>query len=112
MWFLLSSWFFHSAQYLVVTTSVYLKERGLPPNISFSQIATMLRTPAFARYFALLFVVGFSVSFLFPQWLMGHQPAAGIAFACVFVTVNLHHFITDSFIWKLRDPVLQKLLVA
>ncbi len=113
VWMLISQWYFHSSQYLVITTAFYFKERGLPEGMPTSKIANMLKTKTFAKYYAAIFLFGFVVSFIFPRWLGAHGAASmGVAFAAVWVTVNMHHFITDAFIWKLRDPVVQKLLVA
>jgi hypothetical protein len=113
VWMLISQWYFHSSQYLVITSAFYFKERGLPEGVPMHEIAKMLKTKTFAKYYASILLLGFLCSYLFPRWLSEHGAAStGIAFAAVYVAVNLHHFITDAFIWKLRDPAVQKLLVA
>ena len=112
IWFLFSTWWFHSCQYLVITTSFYFKERGLPENVQLSQIARMLFTKEFAKYYGLLFAVGFVASYTVPMWMTDHGIGKFLAFATIYVTLNLHHYVTDAMIWKLRDPQIQKLLVA
>ncbi len=112
VWYLFSTWWFHSSQYLVITSAFYLKERGLPENVPFSQIARLLFTATFAKYYALLFSTGFLFFFLMPNWMADHGAEKAVAIAAVYVAANLHHYITDALIWKLRDPAIQKLLIA
>jgi hypothetical protein len=109
---LFSTWWFHSSQYLVITSAFYLKEKGLPENMPVSEIAKMLLKPAFWKYYLLLFSTGFIVFFLLPNWLTSHGAEKAIALAAVYIAFNLHHYITDALIWKLRDPSIQKLLIA
>ena len=112
VWVWFSTTFFHSSQYLVVTSAYYFKEKGLPENVSLWQISKMLKTLDFAKYFAIIFSVGFFVSYLLPNFLADHGASKALAFSSIWVFVNLHHFATDSFIWKLRDPALQKLIIS
>jgi hypothetical protein len=35
-----------------------------------------------------------------------------VCFLSIWVFLNVQHFWTDAFIWKLRDPVINKLLVS
>jgi hypothetical protein len=112
IWYLFSTWWFHSSQYLVITSAFYLKEKGLPENMPVSEIAKMLLKPAFWKYYLLLFSTGFIVFFLLPNWLTSHGAEKAIALAAVYIAFNLHHYITDALIWKLRDPSIQKLLIA
>jgi hypothetical protein len=112
LWYLFSTWWFHSCQYLAVTAAFYFKEKGLPENVPLSQISRMLLTPAFAKYFAVLFVPGFLVFYYLPNWMADHGAEKAIAIAAIYVAFNLHHYITDALIWKLRDPQIQKLLIA
>jgi hypothetical protein len=41
-----------------------------------------------------------------------HVATYATAFASIFCAVNLHHFYADSFIWRMRDPKVRKLLVS
>lgn len=112
VWMLFSQHFFHSSQYLVVTTAYYLKERGLPENTSFWEISKMLKTRTFAMYFGIIFSTGFFLAFLFPNFLVDQGATKFLAFAAIYVFINTHHFAVDGLIWKLREPALQKLLIA
>lgn len=113
VWVAFSTTFFHTTQYLVVTSAYYFKERGLPADVSYHQISSMLKRPVAWGYFGLLFGIGFTMAYLLPNWMIQYgQVEQAYAFASVYVFVNIHHFITDMYIWKLRDPYVQKLLVA
>ena len=112
VWMLFSQHLFHSSQYLVVTTAYYLKERGLPENVSFWQISRFLKSWTFAKYFGIVVGTGFFISYIFPNFLIDNGAEKALAFSAVYVFINLHHFAVDGLIWKLRDPVLQKLLIA
>lgn len=112
VWVWFSTTFFHSSQYICVTSAYYFKEKGLPENVSLWQISKMLWTAQFARYFAIIFSVGFLISYLLPTYMASNGVDKALAFSSIWVFVNFHHFATDSFIWKLRDPALQKLLIS
>jgi len=113
MYYMFSQWFFHSSQYLVVTSAFYFKEKGLPENVGFHQIGRMLLSKTSFLYFGFIFAIGFLLAFQLPTWMT----QAGIAdkalcFISIWVFLNIQHFWTDAFIWKLRDPVINKLLVS
>lgn len=112
IWYLFSTWWFHSSQYLVVTGAFYLKEKGLPENMAVSEIGKLLWSPTFIKYYLLLFGTGFTVFYLMPNWLVSNGAERALAFGAVYIAFNLHHYITDALIWKLRDPSIQKLLIA
>lgn len=112
IWYLFSTWWFHSCQYLVITSAFYLKEKGLPENMAFSEIGKLLWSPTFIKYYLLLFGTGFSVFYLMPNWLVSNGAEKAVAIGAVYIAFNLHHYITDALIWKLRDPSIQKLLIA
>lgn len=107
----LASPFFHSSQYLVVTAAFYLKEHSLAP-LKPSQISRLLFSRTFAKYFAVVFTAGLFLCILLPYSMTYLGIAKSLAFPTVYVMLNFHHFITDAYIWKLRDPDLQRLLVA
>jgi tetratricopeptide (TPR) repeat protein len=92
----------HSVQYLWVT-SYYARQSS--------------RAPQLGRYFAKTIFAGAAIwtvpALLFAPGVLGQVPFdAGLA-TMVAVTVNLHHFILDGAIWKLRDgPVARVLLRA
>jgi hypothetical protein len=102
--------FFHSAQYIVVTTAYFLKEKGLPEGVPFSKIATQLWSKRCLSYFGFVLLLGLVLAVALPAALstVGFAHTAAIAY-CV---LNLHHYVTDAMIWKMRDPTVRKLLVA
>jgi hypothetical protein len=112
VWYVISSVWFHSSQYLCVTAAYYLKERGLPEGVSYSDIGRLLWSRISGMYFGVLFLIGFSICYLLPCWLATRGIPAGLAFAGVVVGLNFQHFLTDALIWKMRDPAVKKLLVS
>lgn len=113
LYYYFSQWFFHSSQYLVVTSAFYFKEKGLPANVSTHQIGKMLLSKTSLLYFGIVFAVGFLLAFQLPMLMtdMGIANKA-VCFLSIWVFLNVQHFWTDAFIWKLRDPVINKLLVS
>lgn len=104
--------FYHGCQYLVVSTSYMLKERGLPENVSTAQLSTLLLKPSSLKYFATLFVVGVFIYGGMPGLLQDFGFDFKIAYATVFTVINFHHFFIDAAIWRLRDPHVRKLLIS
>lgn len=104
--------FYHGSQYLVVSTSYFLKERGLPENVSPAQIGQLLFKPTTLKYFATLFVIGVFIYGGIPGLLQDFGFDYKIAFATIFCVINFHHFLIDAAIWRLRDPRVRKLLIA
>ncbi|CAN5190432.1 hypothetical protein BH10CYA1_BH10CYA1_64670 [soil metagenome] len=104
--------FYHGSQYLVVSTSYFLKERGLPENVSSAQIGKLLFKPITFKYFATLFVIGIFIYGGLPGLLQEFGFDYRIAFATIFCVINFHHFLIDAAIWRLRDPRVRKLLIA
>lgn len=90
----------HAIQYLWIT-SYYAKRDA--------------RWPGFTRYFAKAFVFGNAVwaaplILLGPDTLGRPDYDGGLAL-CVAAAVNLHHFIVDGAIWKLRNPKVAAVLL-
>jgi tetratricopeptide (TPR) repeat protein len=90
----------HSAQYLWVT-AYYARASDRPTSVK--------------RFLAKALVAGTAVTILpvviLGPSLLGHLPFdAGLA-ACAFAMVNLHHFILDGAIWKLRDGRVARVLL-
>ena len=90
----------HAIQYLWVTC-YYTRRTGEAAGVR-SFLARSLVAGAF------LSVPGF---LLFPAALGGHFPNAAGAAVLVFSVVNLHHFILDGAIWKLRDGKVARALL-
>lgn len=113
LYYSFSQWFFHSSQYLVVTSAFYFKEKGLPEGVSFHEIGKLLLSKTSFAYFGLILTTGFLVAFQLPTWMTQSGIAErALCFISIWIFLNIQHFWTDAFIWKLRDPVIQKLLVS
>jgi hypothetical protein len=104
--------FYHASQYLVVTTAFYLKERGLPSGVSPFKIATMLKTEVVFNYVVILAATGALLYIGLPRLLYEIGFDKSSCLCAVYCVFNLHHYITDAAIWKMRDPQVRKLLVA
>lgn len=90
----------HSVQYLWVTSYFARQSR---------------RAPQLGRYFAKTLFAGAAIwtvpALLFAPGLLGTVPFdAGLA-TMVAVAVNLHHFVLDGAIWKLRDGPVARVLI-
>jgi hypothetical protein len=86
---------FHSIQYLAIATIFQVKdEQRRTPGLPWWRPA--------ARYYALCLVLGY---LLFQVWPHGFA-ALGFGYAqsvlLVVAAINIHHFIVDAYIWRLR----------
>ncbi len=110
--FLYAPAFFHGAQYLVLSSAVYLKEQGLPEGYNPSQIFSVLKQGTGLRYLGMLFIGAMAVYLGIPRLLQEFGFNFGLTFATIFSVISLHHFVTDQAIWKLRDPKLRKMILS
>lgn len=100
--------FMHCAQYLWITTYYARRERASPT-------VAAPTTPRFSffRYYALLVIGGIAL-FIPGPWIasrvLGHDFVD--SFVIFMALVNLHHFILDGAVWKLRDGRLARLLLG
>jgi tetratricopeptide (TPR) repeat protein len=92
----------HSAQYLWITSYYQQKEARAAGNTSWS----------FARYLLTLVAGGIAL-FVPGPWLASRIFHADFATSFLTFTalVNLHHFILDGALWKLRDSQISSLLL-
>lgn len=104
--------FYHGSQYLVLTTACYLKEKQLPAKMTSLGVASALLKSDGIRYQGLLFILGFFIFVGVPRFLEEFGFDYTLTFATIFSVINLHHFITDQAIWKLRDPQLRKVIIG
>jgi len=104
--------FFHGSQYLVVTTSCHLKHLCRERNLPASKAATLIFTRENLEYWGLLLFIGIGLYIGVPALLNKLGIPFAIAFAAVFSAVNLHHFLADHTIWRMRDPKIRQILVA
>ena len=92
----------HSAQYLWITSYYQRKEARAAGNVSWS----------FARYLLILVVGGIAL-FVPGPWIVSRVFHAdfGASFLTFTALVNLHHFLLDGAIWKLRDSRIARFLL-
>jgi hypothetical protein len=104
--------FYHASQYLVVTTAYYLKERGLPSDVTPASISRMLSRETVLTYMVVIAATGALLYIGIPRLLYEMGFDKSLCLAVVYCVFNLHHYLTDAAIWKMRDPAIRKLLVA
>jgi hypothetical protein len=120
LWFGLAAWyplfwlmvpFFHCLQYLLITS--YCDYKDQPPHAGDAAVSSMryLGSLRFLRYYvfqiiggALLFV-GLPLTLSLLSGFRLDSMAAVVA-----IYINLHHFVLDGAIWKLRKPEVAKVL--
>jgi tetratricopeptide (TPR) repeat protein len=90
----------HSVQYLWVT-SYYAKQSGSERRLVFFYVKALLAGCLLGEIPALLFA---------PQLLGPISWSGGLAIL-LFAVINLHHFILDGAVWKLRDGRVARLLL-
>lgn len=103
--------FFHGSQYVVLSLAHYLKQRGLPEGMKADQIGALALKSDGMKYLGFLLMGAIVLYIGIPRVLTEFGFHYTHAFATVFCAINLHHFITDGAIWKLRDPKLRRELV-
>ena len=105
--------FLHCLQYLLVTTFFDFKEQRAQKSGPELTLAQYFASTMFLRYYATQVVVGLGLFILVPLILTsaGAGPKALVS-AVVISIVNLHHFILDGAIWKLRSAVVRQPLLT
>lgn len=96
--------FFHGSQYLVVTIAKHLRS---------SQQSTEKQSmlSVVGNYYIQLVVIALLIYVCIPNLLTNMGINTSLAFSSVFLAINLHHILTDHFIWKLRKPEVRQALV-
>jgi hypothetical protein len=110
--FLYAPAFYHGSQYVALSLAYYLKDRGLPADIPAWEISKACIQPVALKYMGLLLLVASAIYIALPRLLEEFGIKYTVAFATIFLVFNLHHFVTDMAIWKMRDPETKKLLVT
>ncbi len=102
--------FFHCLQYLLITTYFYLQEISKRNPI---KAQDFFASKYFIKYYALLFLLGVILFHGVPN-LLAYAGIASILLSTAIVHsfINLHHFLIDGEIWKLRKPEVAELLVT
>ncbi len=110
--------FFHTPQYLVVTTAFHIKNHGLTENTPYSKILTQLWRPTAIKYFVFLYCSAALILLFVSSWLLPTLSSsisgmtaekAWFAWICF---INLHHYWTDALIWRMKDKKTLNLLIA
>ncbi len=91
---------FHSIQYLVIIAIFHVRDQQAEPTNRHSG-----RWHAWTFYGACL-VLGYALFHLMPRGFVWAGAGPVESFMLVAATINLHHFIVDGFIWRLKksDP--------
>ena len=104
--------FYHGSQYVVLSTSYYLRESGRADKVPAAEFSRLFGASAGLRYMGLLLVLALSIYVAVPRLLGEVGFSYSLSFATIFVAFNLHHFVTDAAIWKMRDPEVRRNLVG
>jgi hypothetical protein len=98
---------FHSLQYLLVAWAMHLSERKreLEPTRGFAWKQTV-------QWVAINVVGGIALFWALPQLAVWRGIALPLATAVLIAAVQIHHFIVDGVIWRLRNPQVAGALVG
>ncbi len=102
--------FFHSTQYIALTTFSHLKESGALDGVEPGKIWTKLFSARVFEYWGTLLFIGLGFYLCIPAICVQFGVPFVASAAAIFCAVNFHHFIADSMIWKLKNPELRHLL--
>jgi hypothetical protein len=104
--------FYHGSQYLVLSAHYHLKRGKGSANLHTSDLGQLLTQSAGIRYYGFLFIAAMFIYVAVPRLLQEFGFSYTLAFATVFATVNIHHFLTDGAIWKLKDQKVRQVLLS
>jgi hypothetical protein len=101
--------FFHSLQYLLVTFYANFRKQFNGIVYSMKSLGEFFWTMDFIKYYRLLVILGM-IFFVGIPFAINQLSGANFLFSSVVISafMNLHHFIVDGEIWKLRKPVISK----
>lgn len=99
----------HCLQYLLITTYVRFKEESGEGKLSAKSANQFFKTGQFWKYYGLL-ITGGLLLFIGIPYLISFLKLATFQFgnAIIYSFVNLHHFLLDGEIWKLRKNDIGK----
>ncbi len=72
----------------------------------------MLKKEVVLNYIVIVASVGTIIYVGLPRLLYEFNFDKSISLCVVFCIFNLHHYITDAAIWRLKNPDVRRLLVA
>jgi hypothetical protein len=104
--------FFHGSQYLVLSAHYHLKRNVEGSKLKSLNLTSLLTQSAGVRYYGFLFISAMFIYVALPRLLQEFGFNFTLAFATVFATVNIHHFLTDGAIWKLKDQKVREILMS
>jgi hypothetical protein len=96
---------FHGIQYLVIISIFHVREQvAMPENTRSGRWHAV-------RFYATCFVLGYAIFHLVPHGFMfaGFGPVE--SFMLVAAAINVHHFIVDAFIWRLKKSDTNRAVV-
>jgi hypothetical protein len=101
--------FFHSLQYLLITVYANFRTQFNGAYYSLKQLGQFFWSMTFLKYYRLLVILGM-VFFVGIPYIIHKLSGVNFLFTSVVISsfMNLHHFIVDGDIWKLRQPKVQK----
>lgn len=102
---------FHCLQYLLITTFFYFRSI-LSGTDRPTSLVGMFASTSFWRYYLMLIVIGVILFEAMQRLVSGLGLAEmGLATAVVLSFVNLHHFIMDGRIWRLRKQEVRQVIM-
>ena len=103
--------FFHCLQYLLITTYFHFRENRTKSDSGTA--FNYLKSRRFAVYYLLLLMLGGVLFIAVPHALSwGGISSFALASAIVVSFLNMHHFVLDGAIWKLRRPEIGQALTG
>lgn len=105
--------FFHCLQYLLITTYFYFRGANKDLSPRPEQAQNFFASAEFGHYYSRLVLVGVVMFALVPNTLAHlHICDILLAQAVVITFINLHHFLIDGSVWKLKRPDVGQPLVT
>jgi len=110
--FLLGLTFYHSSQYLAVTYSYFVRERAKEAGheLKGSLAKEFFKAHSLGYIFALA-LVGFLLTTGLPQGLIKNGVSEPLCLTAIWACLNMHHYLADALIWRIRDQGVRELLV-
>lgn len=105
--------FFHCLQYLVITSYFHFKEVKSKTDATLAGTWDYLGSEAFSQYYLVLIIIGVLLFLTVPFVIETTGIATfGLASAITVSFLNIHHFVLDAAIWKLRRPEVGTPLIS
>ena len=105
-WLAINVW--HNAQYILIVWMVNQNRfgDGVDPQARF--LSTLSQPSHVVRYFVVSLAITTAVYGLLTS-VLAVAPETGLPLAIIaYQTINFHHYVVDSFIWKVRAPRLRR----